>query len=439
MSIVVHDSWDLSEKCRKDRQRHNEKVDKAIRDAARDTLADESIITKRGERTVRIPVKGLKEWRFIFDHNQKGKKIGGAGQGKIKPGDTIAKKNLDQEGKAGNQPGEDIIEVDVSLEYLLEIMFEELGLPNLEDKEKIENLVSAGFKFDSIAKKGIHSQLHKKKTILESIKRFAADIRELMLAGKCSEDDAKRAYYQAKHDLKKALKIILTNSIDKYIDPNLMNPMINDEDLRFRRVEENFIPQSRAVVILMCDSSGSMGQEKKYLMRSLFFWLTQFVRQCYEYVEIRFITHDTTAKLVDEDEFFKKGESGGTYCYTAFEMANHLLQTVYPVEAWNAFCLYCSDGDSWDVKKDIAALNHLIDSGLSLFGYYETHPSEVRFYGFDDGELLSDIIDEFDLKILDIGKNQEFYKNVDKRMVAGIIRSKEDVFPALKATLYGKR
>lgn len=439
MSIVNHDSWDLSEKCRKDRQRHNEKVDRAIRDAARDTLADESIITKRGDRTVRIPVKGLKEWRFIFDRDQKGKKVGGAGQGKVKPGDTIAKKDLDSEGKAGNSPGEDIIEVDVSLEYLLEIMFEDLGLPNLEDKEKVENLVSAGFKFDSIAKKGIYSQLHKKKTILESIKRFSADVRELMLAGKCSEEDAKRAYYQAKHDLKKALEIILTNTTDSSIDPDLTNPMINDEDLRFRRVEENFIPQSRAVVILMCDSSGSMGQEKKYLMRALFFWLTQFIRQCYEYVEIRFITHDTAAKLVDEDEFFKRGESGGTYCYTAFEMANHLIQTEYPVEAWNVVVGYASDGDTWDVKKDIAALNSLIDLGLSLFGYYETHPDTHRFYGMEDGELLSNIIDEFNLRLLDVGKNQEFYKNSEKRIVAGIIRSKENIYPALKATLYGKR
>jgi len=440
MSIVNHDSWDLSEKCRKDRQRHNEKIDKAIRDAARDTLADESIITKKGDRTVRIPVRGLKEWKFIYDRNQKGKKIGGVGQGNVKPGDTIAKKQLDSnDPKAGNSPGEDIIDVEVSLDYLLEIMFDELGLPNLEDKEKLQNLVASGFKFESITKKGIYSQLHKKKTILESMKRFSSDIREIIEVAQTTEDLAKKAYYQAKYNIKEAIEIVKSNTVDLSIDSSTVNPMINDDDLRFRLIEDNFIEESKAVVILMCDSSGSMSKEKKYLMRGLFFWLVQFLKKCYAQIEIRFITHDVEAQLVDEDLFFKKGEGGGTFCYTAFDMASYLIDSEYSTKEWNIYCLYCSDGDSWSIEKDLPSLNNLIDKDLSLFGYYETHPSMRRFYGLDEGELLSEIVEHFNLKVIDLGNNKEFYKNDDKRIVCGIIKDRDDIFPALKVTLYGKR
>lgn len=40
MSIVVHDSWSLSDKARKDVDRHKKKVDKAIRESARDLIAE---------------------------------------------------------------------------------------------------------------------------------------------------------------------------------------------------------------------------------------------------------------------------------------------------------------------------------------------------------------------------------------------------------------
>ena len=61
MSIVVHDDWDLSEKGKKDAERHHEKIDDAIRKNVKDVIAEESIITKNRGRKVIIPVNGLKD------------------------------------------------------------------------------------------------------------------------------------------------------------------------------------------------------------------------------------------------------------------------------------------------------------------------------------------------------------------------------------------
>ena len=85
---------------------------------------------------------------------------------------------------------------------------------------------------------------------------------------------------------------------------------LESADLRFRTVIEDTESQSNAVVMAMMDVSGSMGTMKKYLARSFFFWMLSFLRSMYRRVEIRFIAHTTEAKLVDEQEFFHKGESG---------------------------------------------------------------------------------------------------------------------------------
>ena len=58
--------------------------------------------------------------------------------------------------------------------------------------------------------------------------------------------------------------------------------------------------------------------------------MTRFLRTKYETVEIEFIAHHTEAKVVTEEEFFSKGESGGTICSSAYEKALELIEEKYP-------------------------------------------------------------------------------------------------------------
>ena len=52
--------------------------------------------------------------------------------------------------------------------------------------------------------------------------------------------------------------------------------------------------------------------------------MTRFLRTKYETVDIEFIAHHTEAKVVPEEEFFSKGESGGTICSSVYKKHSNL-------------------------------------------------------------------------------------------------------------------
>jgi uncharacterized sporulation protein YeaH/YhbH (DUF444 family) len=127
MAIVDHGDWDLSERGKSDAARHQEKIDDHIRKNVRDAIAETPIITDRKGRKVKIPVKGLKDWRFVYGKNKGGE--GGVGQGEGKPGDIIERIPKKGQpggpggpGPPGQQPGVDYMETEVDIDYLLEIM-----------------------------------------------------------------------------------------------------------------------------------------------------------------------------------------------------------------------------------------------------------------------------------------------------------------------------
>ncbi|HEX8921526.1 MAG TPA: DUF444 family protein, partial [Pyrinomonadaceae bacterium] len=68
-------------------------------------------------------------------------------------------------------------------------------------------------------------------------------------------------------------------------------------------------------------SHNSMGEFKKYIARSFFFWMVRFLRTKYDNVDIVFISHHTEAKEVTEEQFFTQGESGGTVVSSAYQLA----------------------------------------------------------------------------------------------------------------------
>lgn len=47
--------------------------------------------------------------------------------------------------------------------------------------------------------------------------------------------------------------------------------------------------------------------------------MTRFLRTKYETVDIEFIAHHTEAKVVDEEHFFSRGESGGRFAPLSIE------------------------------------------------------------------------------------------------------------------------
>ncbi|MGJ9385644.1 sporulation protein YhbH [Salipaludibacillus sp. CF4.18] len=366
--IVSNENWSLHRKGQQDQQRHHEKVQEAIKKNLPDLVSEESIVMSNGRDLIKVPIRSLDEYKIRYNHD-KSKHVG-QGDGKSGVGDVVArepqKQGQGQGDGAGDQAGKDYYEAEVSITELEAMLFEELELPNLKQKEE-DNVIVENIEFNDIRKKGLMGNVDKRRTILEAIKRNAMD-------GKAG-----------------------------------VAPIYND-DLRYKTWEEKVKPESKAVVIAMMDTSGSMGRFEKYMARSFFFWMTRFLRTKYETVDIAFIAHHTEAKQVSEDDFFMKGESGGTICSSAYIKALELIDQEYSPSRYNIYPFHFSDGDNLtsDNQRCMKYVNELMEIS-SMFGY-----GEVNQYNRNSTLMNA------------------YNKIQDKRFRHYILKDKEDVYRSLK-------
>ncbi|MFC4619016.1 sporulation protein YhbH [Camelliibacillus cellulosilyticus] len=368
--IISEEMWDLHRKGFQDQSRHMEKVKEAIKNNIPDLITEESIIMTDGQAITRIPIRSLDEYKIRYTHENR--KQVGQGDGHSQVGDVIAKlppRPMRGDGKgqqAGEKPGIDYFEADVSLMDIEELFFKELELPNLKEKDEAE-LTVASIDFRDIRKKGLMGNIDKRKTILSALKRNA-------IKGKAA-----------------------------------INP-ITEEDLRFKTWDHHEKRESKAVVLALMDTSGSMGVWEKYIARSFFFWMTRFLRTKYETVDIEFVAHHTEAKVVTEEEFFSKGESGGTICSSAYRKALELIDEKYPPRRFNIYPVHFSDGDNLtsDNKRCIELVEKLLDASSAFF-YGEINPYNRR------STLMS------------------AYQNIqDERFRYFVLKQKRDVYHAMK-------
>ena len=101
-----------------DRDRHRKKIEKSIKEGIHDVIAEESIIGESGKKKFKIPVRGIKEFRFIYGDN--GSKRVGSGEGNdLERGQVIGKKKTKKGAgkpdKPGREKGEEFYEVELTL------------------------------------------------------------------------------------------------------------------------------------------------------------------------------------------------------------------------------------------------------------------------------------------------------------------------------------
>jgi hypothetical protein len=184
----------------------------------------------------------------------------------------------------------------------------------------------------------------------------------------------------------------------------------------------------------MMDVSGSMGEVKKYFARSFYFWMLSFLRTMYQHVEVRFIAHTTGAKLVDETEFFHRGESGGTNCASAYELAAELVDTEYPPSRWNVYPFHFSDGEDWDPTNSAKAVESLLERGVAALGYGEIQTE------YSYSVLMHALANKLSLRVADDGDFAYYYGEWSTTPVIGVVlRSKSDLYPSLRAFLSRER
>src|SRR5439155_10148619 len=253
------------------------------------------------------------------------------GDGGSQPGDRVGRGR-----QAGDGPGVDYLEAEIALDDLAALLFEDLGLPNLERKQA-ETLEASALTYNEVARRGQMANLDKRRTVRQNIKRNA-------LAGR----------------------------------PRFAG--VTDQDLRFRIAVPQPRRETNAVILAMRDVSGSMGEFEKYVSRSFYFWMLKFLRTKYERVQVAFVTHHTEAREVDEETFFKLGESGGTKASSAYELALRIVGERYDPSRWNVYPFHFSDGDNWgdtDNRRCVELVEQLIALS-SAVGYGEIRQGGSR-------------------------------------------------------------
>ncbi|CFX85119.1 Thermus phage phiYS40, Orf56 [Syntrophomonas zehnderi OL-4] len=367
-----------------DRSRHRRLVEEVIKRNLGNIIAEESIIGQNQGKIFKIPIRGLKEYQFIYGENRPGV---AAGKGEEKRGQRISgvgDKRMSGSGDgAGQGEGDEIYETEITLEELVNYLFEDLNLPFMERKKLSLLETESSNKRWGIQRKGIPPRLAKKRTMVERIKRMKSGQR-------------------------------IESGQDEIIDPPERFPF-SENDLRYQRLKEQLRPESNAVVICIMDNSGSMYLSKKFIARSFFFLLYQFVRYRYVNVELVFINHTTVAKEVNEDDFFHRGESGGTMISSGYEKALEIIAERFSPAIWNIYAFHCSDGDNWPEDNDKALLKAGELCGIcNLFGYGEIVST------WTPGETMSEI----------------FEKEIKVRNFLSVkMGSKEDIWPAFKKLL----
>lgn len=327
-----------------DRSRHKQKIEKAIKDGITDIVAEESIIGQDGKKKIKIPVRGLKEWQFVYGENEGQKQAGSAPGADIQKGQVVRKGQQQGQGngnKAGKDKGEEFYEVEITLEELAEYLFSSLNLPELERK-KLRTVLEEKPKRHGTRTEGILPRLDKRTSAINRIKRLSAARRN----GTVEIDESGNEVFP-----------------------------FHDNDLRYHHIKARPKEATNAVIFFMMDVSGSMSQDIKFIARSFYFLLYQFIRHKYEKIEIVFIGHTTEAFETDEDSFFKRGSSGGTHMSSAPELAIEIANERYHPSAWNIYAFHCSDGDNWDEDNAKAFDMYRELSFMSqMIGYCEIKP-----------------------------------------------------------------
>lgn len=333
----------------RDSRRFQKIVRGHVRKNLRKYITNGELIGRQGKDVVSIPIPEVQLPYFRFGNPQ-----GGVGQGDGAIGTPLGGgEQQDGDGQAGDQPGQHILEVEMSLAELTTILGEELELPRIQPKNK-SNVEGEVMRYTGLRRVGPESLRHFKQTYRQALKRQII-----------------QGTYNPKHPVIIPIR----------------------EDKRYRSWKVYPRPDSNAAIFYMMDVSGSMTQGKKRLVRLTAFWIDSWLRAHYKNLDIRYIVHDAVAHEVDAHTFYHIRESGGTRISSAYELCAKVVQDHYNPEDWNLYGFHFSDGENFGDEDDQRCLNLLEQALLphmNLFCYGQVRSAP----GHQFMDTLANITDE---------------------------------------------
>ncbi len=345
------------------RQRFIRRYKSQIKKAISDQINQRSVTDVDSGENISIPSKDIREPTFRSGQGGIHERIH-PGNKEFVAGDKI-KKPLNGQGQGQGRrasdhgEGEDEFRFELSREEYMDLLFEDLELPRLQ-QNSLKRLtqfktVRAGYKTD-----GVPTNLN----IIRSMKGAMA--RRLAMSGEArrelreAESALMRRHGDDSDDDEETK--VLRGRIDELRQRIARVPFIDTIDLRFNNYIKQPLPTSQAVMFCLMDVSGSMDQPTKDMAKRFFLLLYLFLTKNYKNVEVVFIRHHTQAKEVDEKEFFYSQETGGTVVSSALKLMDEIVKSRYSPTVWNIYAAQASDGDNWG--DDSPVCQEILDRDL---------------------------------------------------------------------------
>ncbi|WP_298775371.1 YeaH/YhbH family protein [uncultured Shewanella sp.] len=331
------------------RQRFIHRYKKQIKQAVSDAVTRRSVTDVDKGEEVSIPTRDINEPSFHQGQGGIRERVH-PGNDQFMRGDKIDRPPSGEGGGSGpgdasdSGEGQDDFIFQISKDEYLELLFEDLELPNLQ-KNQLNKLVEyqivrAGFTND-----GVPANINIVRSLRSSLARRIALSASKRAELKKLEDELRQLEDTPGAEAEKI--ITLRAEIKTLKDKIAKVPFIDTFDLRFNNFIKKEIPSSQAVMFCLMDVSGSMDQATKDIAKRFYILLYLFLTRTYKNLEVVYIRHHTQAKEVDEQEFFYSQETGGTIVSSALKLMHEIQQKRYPETEWNIYAAQASDGDNW--------------------------------------------------------------------------------------------
>lgn len=313
-----------------DRKRHKDRIKDQIKPKLPELIGGNPIFGDKGK--IKVPVSGGYEPRWRYGRDQPGGGGGGGGQ------------------DAGSDPADEIY-VEIDLDELLQMLFEDMELPELLKKQLATTKVKA-HKYRGVQPTGPKPRLRKGDTARARVRRSIG-------MRNANPDDPKFA-------------ALLEDEKRKKI-PSVQDVPFHKKDFRYNRVEETLDDESKAVIFFVLDRSGSMGGDPLMIAKAFFVLNLMFLRNKYKDVRVVMIAHDSHAfRIEDETKWFQIEAGGGTVAEPAYQMVFDIAQAEFPAATWNRYMFQATDGVLFDGDDVIRGwYTKLVKTDFNYLGYLE--------------------------------------------------------------------
>lgn len=359
------------------RQRFIRRFKKKIKEEVEKAISKRSITNINKGEKITLPKKDIFE--PSFQHGPGGiRDFALPGNKNFNQGDRIGRPPTGAQkgkGSTASNKGEGLDEFgfEISKEEFMDLFFENLELPDLI-KTKLNHTTSYKLVRAGYTTKGVPANIN----ILHSLKKaygrriaFANSYKnkvkilqnELKILQKTSTS-SKKEVGRLQDEIQTLLKKI------KHI------PFIDEYDIRYNNKIRQATLNTSAVMFCVMDVSGSMDETKKDIAKRFFILLYLFLTKTYDKIELVFIRHHTTAKEVNEEDFFYSRETGGTVVSSAIELMKKIIKERFPTDDWNIYAAQASDGDNWNADSPLCEelLHHDIMPYVQYYAYVEIMP-----------------------------------------------------------------